>query len=552
MKRIVLIVQIIFLVYFIYAEVINVPADFQTIQTGLNAAGSGDTVLVQPGVYYENIIWPEIHGIKLISAGDTSNTVVDGNYSGTVIYFQPSFNYDSATIIKGFKITHGSESGIYMTDANILLENLLIRENTGFIYFESQIGGGVVCYYSSPVIRGCKICKNNVSGFSAAGGGVYLSDFSSPDFTNVEISDNTCNALSYAMGGGIYFENHCNPVFKNVSISRNIIEGENCQGAGVYCKIFCVTTFEKSKINHNVAMAFSDNRGGGIYCYLESILYLTQCYITDNRFSGTAASNLGTGIFCLSTQFAAVNCLIALNSVSEDIYDFDGVGIYAAMSGPVSIINSTIAGNYRENYTIATASGIMFADIYGGLKNSIFWNENLSEEIDTDILSEITVSYSAIKGGWPGTGNIEDNPLFVDDSTFIIHPDSPCINTGTDYGAPSVDILGNPRPMPIFTNPDMGAYEVDQTVSVETNSTDNNINVYPNPLNSTAVIQFNNYENGFSHFQLYDAFGKLVKDFRNISGNKILFQRGMLPPGDYLGKLIRGKNKFDFIKIIIL
>ena len=57
---------------------INIPDDYTTIQAGLNAADSTDTVLVQPGTYYENIFWPETNGIKLISAGDSSNTIIDG------------------------------------------------------------------------------------------------------------------------------------------------------------------------------------------------------------------------------------------------------------------------------------------------------------------------------------------------------------------------------------------------------------------------------------------------------------------------------------------
>ena len=61
------------------ATIINVPADYSAIQAALNAAQSGDTVLVQPGTYYENVILPDVNGIKLISAGDTSNTIIDGS-----------------------------------------------------------------------------------------------------------------------------------------------------------------------------------------------------------------------------------------------------------------------------------------------------------------------------------------------------------------------------------------------------------------------------------------------------------------------------------------
>ena len=37
------------------ATIINVPADIDSIQGGINMASDGDTILVQPGTYYENI-----------------------------------------------------------------------------------------------------------------------------------------------------------------------------------------------------------------------------------------------------------------------------------------------------------------------------------------------------------------------------------------------------------------------------------------------------------------------------------------------------------------
>ena len=85
-----------------YPAVINVPADQNTIQLGLTNASEGDTVLVQPDTYYENIIWPETNGIKLIGSGK-DDCIIDGDSLGSVIRFEEDLGgiIDATTMITG-------------------------------------------------------------------------------------------------------------------------------------------------------------------------------------------------------------------------------------------------------------------------------------------------------------------------------------------------------------------------------------------------------------------------------------------------------------------
>ena len=58
-----------------WSTIINVPADYSTIQQGIDAGQDGDTVLVQPGTYYENIDFngnDVLLGSMFIMTGDTS------------------------------------------------------------------------------------------------------------------------------------------------------------------------------------------------------------------------------------------------------------------------------------------------------------------------------------------------------------------------------------------------------------------------------------------------------------------------------------------------
>ena len=44
------------LISFLFSTTINIPADYTTIQAGINASVDGDTVLVAQGTYSENLI----------------------------------------------------------------------------------------------------------------------------------------------------------------------------------------------------------------------------------------------------------------------------------------------------------------------------------------------------------------------------------------------------------------------------------------------------------------------------------------------------------------
>ena len=89
MKKIVVasIVILISINDFCFSTIINIPADYPTIQQGINAGFDGDTVLVQPGIYIENISFNGhnvVLGSLFLTTGDTSyisQTIIDGDLS---------------------------------------------------------------------------------------------------------------------------------------------------------------------------------------------------------------------------------------------------------------------------------------------------------------------------------------------------------------------------------------------------------------------------------------------------------------------------------------
>jgi hypothetical protein len=100
------------------------------------------------------------------------------------------------------------------------------------------------------------------------------------------------------------------------------------------------------------------------------------------------------------------------------------------------------------------------------IRNSIIWNH--SSPLDPSSSSSITVTYSNVEGGHGGTGNIDQDPLFVNPGAgnFRLQAGSPCIDAADETVAPALDFEGNGRVDGPAANTgvgppwvDMGAFE---------------------------------------------------------------------------------------------
>jgi len=91
----------------LFAATIHVPADQPTIQAGINAAGNGDTVLVAPCTYKENI---NFHGkaVRVKSSGGAKVTITDGGGVAPVVTF--SSNETSSSVLSGFTLQNGTST----------------------------------------------------------------------------------------------------------------------------------------------------------------------------------------------------------------------------------------------------------------------------------------------------------------------------------------------------------------------------------------------------------------------------------------------------------
>lgn len=509
-----------------YSTVIHVPADQISIQAGVDAAASGDTVLVATGTYHEIIqMKGDVHLRSETGRADCVTIDGGGWTLGGVVQFTDLSGFP---LLEGFTITNGGHHGLEIYRTNAVIRNCLITENRtntygGGVYchrgspaffdciisenYAEEMGGGVVASYDPGLaMTDCKIIRN--SSGSTSGG---LSSNSSSIFTRCEFLDNTVvfSAGGLGLGG--------QEIFRNCRISGN--QALSGAGGGIWCG--GAQIFENCNIMDNSATW----NGGGVFIDEDndptSNLEFLNCTISGNVSSGGD----GGGIFSRgnptfdrcriwenstvkgnggginnSGSLELMECLVINNSAGHN-----GGGIYCASSDSTMVTKCTIVGNaaawmgggiysYGSNLLV-TQSIIAFSKYsegiycYGGSSSveigmcDIFGNDGGDQLCGVDI-----------------GGNFSRDPLFCDMATgnYFLDQDSPCL-IGVDpyYFAIGANGLG-----------DCSVAPVDDSVYAASGALGQN---HPNPFNPITTIPFALQKPGRPVLRIFDVAGRQVK-----------------------------------------
>jgi serine protease len=368
------------------ATTLTVPGQFATIQAAIDAAVDGDTILVSPGTYVENIAFGT-KDVTVASTDGASVTVIDGGALTNVVVMNAEPG-ESPTL-RGFTVRNGlgnsaDGGGVSTTGGPAVIEDNVITGNG-----TCGAGGGVAAEFSQAVIRRNLIEANFQSGCSGGpgGGGVFIGGAGS-----VSLLDNTISGNVHgAFGGGVSLFAAGTP-----TIARNVISGNSgsLQGGGMW-----IVNRSDAQIESNVIVGNVSDSGAGVYWGVPSGArgpVLVNNTIVDN------VGSVGTALFADG---------------------FDG------------------AARVANNILVGAGATVVECDESNDPNPPII-------EFNDVLQTGGGARYGGLCGDLTGTnGNVSLAPAFADAPAGDYHLSlaSPLIDLGTNAGVPAVDLDGEVR-----------------------------------------------------------------------------------------------------------
>ncbi len=343
-----------------------------SIQQAINAAGDGDTIIVPPGKYLENLDFLGkdiiLQSIDPYDPNVVAATIIDGGGVGPAVKFRNGEPF--STVLTGFTIQNGQGGtrenyhyggGIYITNGSSpTIENNIIMNN------RADYGSGISIHdRSRPRIKDNSI-YNNSSGEQASA--IYVAS------AQAFVEDNTIFANSNSTSAL-----HCTD--SNVNFFGNTIEGHDGRGiyleSGIYELRNNIIEANKTGLyvdDRDVEVVIANNiiennygdhyHGGGINLFRASVAQITGNSLRNNRAGSDSRLYRGGAIYINNSSGLQAN--IEDNLIEHNIAA-DGAGIYISSGkGMINIADNEIKNNEAADTTISKGNG---GGIYLALNN---------------------------------------------------------------------------------------------------------------------------------------------------------------------------------------
>ncbi len=428
-------------------------------------------------------------------------TITNGYVDGSSLYGGKGggihCSYSSPTIsnciISHCTATGFGGGGILLNSSTTRIENTIVEYNSAEV-----TGAGILIVNGSPTIYNSIIQHNKTTGYSSGGGICIIGASATVSHCTISYNESNIN-YNYVPSegkatnsGGISFRDGSTALLESSVISHNkaqerggigswdasptilncLIENNEATlfgGGGIGLHSNSNATILRSTIKNNTAREY----GGGVSVWNSTATSsgpkLTDCIIENNN-GGVSSGGINVlnssakiyrsiikgniadsraGLGFKATENGVTSSLLVNNLIVDNAATSFGGGVTCFSGADTVITNSTIVNN-----TSGSGSGGVYLDgASSSVANSILWDNS------RDNLTGAAITYSDVASAavFPGTGNINSDPLFTSTSDFHLTQFSPCIDTGNNGAShtPLDDIGGNNRDGQV----DLGCYE---------------------------------------------------------------------------------------------
>ncbi len=315
-----------------------------------------------------------------------------------------------------------SGGGMFNLSSDLSVTDCIFRENVG------GAGGGMVNSQEGDcVVSNCMFFGNAAVRHLGGWGGGGMANTSNPEVVNCWFIGNTA-----ANGGGM-LNAYASPIVADCLFAEN--SATNSCGGGM------CNDFNSHPIVTNCAFNRNTSVSGGGVCNSGASSTMLHCSFLGN------VGSWGGGIF----NYGSSAQLVAGCAFVGNIADVGG-GIFSMYLSDVTVTNSTFSLNGAGSGT-ALGFGAVGQEDPSRLRmtNCILWDGG--NEVWNEDDSLIEIAFSDVQGGWPGIGNVNADPLFVqsphpgpdgewgteddDYGDLRLQPGSPCIDAADNSAVPA-------------------------------------------------------------------------------------------------------------------
>lgn len=402
---------------------------YKDIQSAINAAVYGDSVVIRDGFYAEAVL---VHvdrsgpGYLTITSYQKEQVIIDGNNPaiGPLVTIQ-----SDRVRLSRLHISHSNTFGIYSRNtASNIIENCEVSYSSD---------GGIVFVDAADIqVTNCHVHHNNYRGLSGAHEGISMHNVNKFEIQRCEVNDNKEEGID-AKYGSEYGRIHHNNVYRNngpniyidkanqIDVYNNIVHSAVAK-AGISLNIESAWhtpglpwTLKNVNLYNNIIYGNS----GGIGFWLEpgngeekqaqwDYVHIINNTIVDNSPAG---SDRGGGIYILNPE-------------PENFGDH------------MIIRNNIFCGNINE------------------------YSKSIWDRYSKGQLKKFAIDHNMFITGEP-SDEFGDHPVIIDDPGFrdpanadyLIRSGSPAIDKGSEYNIPATDYSDGTRLVGNAT--DIGASE---------------------------------------------------------------------------------------------